>query len=98
MLSLSPAQHRFLKAKAHALHPVVMVGDSGLTEAVVREADRSLKSHELIKVKVASDDRRAREGIMEQLCAALEAAPVQHIGKILVLYRPAEKPKLVLPQ
>lgn len=98
MLTLSPAQRRFLKTKAHALHPLVMIGDAGLTAAVMQEADRSLKSHELIKVKVAGDDRQFRDGVMEQMCAALEAAPVQRIGKILIVYRPAETPKLPLPQ
>lgn len=97
MLTLTPEQRRFLRAKAHALHPVVMVGDAGLSEAVIQETDRSLKSHELIKIKIASDDRPLRESMLEQLAATLDAAPVQHIGKTLVLYRPAEKPKLELP-
>lgn len=98
MSPLSPVQHRFLKAKSHGLRPVVMVGGAGLTEAVIREADKSLGHHELIKVKVADGDRQGREEIMERLCAALGATPVQHIGKTLVIYRPAEKPVLTLPR
>lgn len=97
MLSLTPAQRRFLRARAHALHPVVMIGDAGLSEAVMRETERSLKSHELIKIKVASDDRAVRESIMQEICAALGAGPVQHIGKTLIIYKPAEKPVLALP-
>lgn len=96
-LSLTPSQQRFLRAKAHALHPVVMVGEAGLSEAVLRETERSLASHELIKVKAHIDDRSLREQLLAELCARLHAAAVQHIGKILVIYRPAEKPRLVLP-
>lgn len=95
--SLTPTQQRFLRAKAHGLHPVVMVGETGLSEAVLKEAERSLASHELIKVKAHIDDRSLREKLLAELCTRLHAAAVQHIGKILVIYRPAEKPRLVLP-
>lgn len=98
MLSLTPTQRRFLRTHAHALHPVVMIGNAGLSEAVWKELESSLKSHELIKVKVASDDKTIREGVLNEICAKLIAAPVQHIGKILVIYKAAEKPKLTLPK
>lgn len=98
MLSLTPAQIRFLRAQAHSLNPVVMIGDAGLTEAVMKEIERSLHSHELIKIKVASGDRELRESMLAEICATLEAAPAQHIGKTLVVYRPAKKPRLVLPK
>lgn len=98
MLSLTPAQRRFLRAQAHSLNPVVMIGDAGLTEAVMKEIERSLHSHELIKIKVASGDRELRESMLAEICATLEAAPAQHIGKTLVVYRPAKKPRLVLPK
>ena len=88
MLSLTPAERKALKARAHPLNPVVMIGNDGVTPAVVREANVALSAHELIKVRVAGDDRAARTAAYESLCNALEAAPVQHIGKILVLYRP----------
>jgi putative YhbY family RNA-binding protein len=65
---------------------VVIVGGDGLTEAVIAEIDRSLKSHELIKVR-ANADRRGREKILQEICAKTGAQPVQHIGKILVLFR-----------
>lgn len=98
MLTLTPAQRRFLRAQAHPLHAVVMIGDAGLTEAVMREVELGLKSHELIKIKVAGDDRALRQQWLEQICQTLHAAPVQHIGKTLVVYRPAEKPKLAVPK
>ncbi|MEY4765464.1 MAG: ribosome assembly RNA-binding protein YhbY [Pseudomonadota bacterium] len=69
-----------------------MIGGDGLTPAVVKEADAALKAHGLIKVRVLGDDRQAREDIFAQLCDQLNAAPIQHIGKLLVLWRPvAEK-------
>lgn len=94
---LSPEQRKFLKAQGHGLKPVVMIGNAGLTDAVKLEADRALKAHELIKVRVLGDDREARDAWFTELCEALGAAPVQHIGKLLVLYRAAEKPKIKLP-
>ena len=98
MPSLTSTQRSFLRAKAHALHPVVMIADSGLSESVMKELERSIASHELIKVKVAVDDRAARESMLQQICTELNAAAVQHIGKILVIYRAAAKPKLELPK
>jgi RNA-binding protein len=96
MIELSPAERRLLKAHAHKLHPIVMVGDKGLTESVLQAIDAGLKSHELIKVKVDSDDRAARETLLAKICAAVGASPVQHIGKVLVLYRenPSQPPPL----
>jgi RNA-binding protein len=98
MLNLTPGQRRFLRAQAHALSPVVLIGDAGLTTGVMKEIERSLESHELIKVKVAGGDREQREDMLSEICSTLEAASVQHIGKTLVIYRPAKKPKLVLPR
>jgi RNA-binding protein len=88
MLTLNPAQRRALKAKAHHLQPVVLVGDAGLTPTVLREIDISLKSHELIKIRVFGDDRAARAAMIEAICTPLDAVAVQHIGKILVIFRP----------
>lgn len=96
MLNLTPAERSELRSQAHGLSPVVMIGDSGLTPAVVKETDTALKAHGLIKVRVFGDDREARVSYYETLCEKLGAAPVQHIGKLLVLYRPrVEKPKAV---
>ena len=88
MLTLSPAQRSALRAEAHVLNPVVIIGEAGLTPSVLKEIDVSLSSHGLIKVRVFGDDREARIGIYESICEKLGAAPVQHIGKLLVVYRP----------
>lgn len=88
MITLNAAQRRELKARAHPLHPVVMIGDAGLTPSVLHEIDVNLKSHELIKIRVFGDDRAARAGLIDDIGAKLDAALVQHIGKILVIYRP----------
>ncbi|HXF46949.1 MAG TPA: ribosome assembly RNA-binding protein YhbY [Burkholderiaceae bacterium] len=77
-----------LKARAHALNPVVLLGAAGLTDAVLKEIDRALAAHELIKVRVPGDDRDQREAIFARVADALGAARVQMIGKLLVLYRP----------
>ena len=77
-----------LRARAHHLNPVVLLGTAGLTEAVVKEADRALAAHELIKVRIPGDDRDEREATCVQLADRLGAARVQAIGKLLVLYRP----------
>ena len=88
MLKLTPAERSALRAEAHGLNPVVMIGESGLTPSVTKEISASLDSHGLIKVRVHGDDREARAEMYDTICAELGAAPVQHIGKLLVLYRP----------
>ena len=87
-LQLSPEQRRDLRAQAHHLNPVVMIGNDGLTAAVKKETDTALNAHGLIKIRVQGDDRAAREAIADELAEALSAARVQHIGKLLVLWRP----------
>lgn len=97
MFDLTPPQRKFLKAQAHSLKPVAMIGGNGLTEAVLKEIDRALAAHELVKIRCLGDDRTARETWLVEIAAQLDCAPVQHIGKILLVYRPAEVPRLVLP-
>ena len=87
-IELTPAERRAHRADAHHLSPVVLVGGDGLTPNVRKEIDAALNAHGLIKVRVFSDDRAARELIYQELAADLNAAPVQHIGKLLVLWRP----------
>ena len=87
-LELTSAQRRELRARAHPLHPVVMISDAGLDPAVISEIDRNLASHELIKIRVFADARPVRETLLREICDTLAAAPVQHIGKILIVYRP----------
>ena len=88
LIQLTPAQRKEHRAAAHHLDPVVAIGNDGLTAAVRKEADAALKAHGLIKVRVFSDDREAREAIFRELADTLDAAPIQHIGKLLVLWRP----------
>ncbi|PPE70837.1 YhbY family RNA-binding protein [Caldimonas thermodepolymerans] len=87
-IQLTPAERKEHRAAAHHLDPVVYVGAEGLTPAVVKETDAALKAHGLIKVRVFSDDREERERILAELSGRLDAAPIQHIGKLLVLWRP----------
>jgi RNA-binding protein len=91
MLTLSPGERRTLRAKAHHLHPVVSIGLRGLTPAVLHEIDVSLKAHELIKIRVWSDARAERDAMLTRICEDLGAAAVQHLGKLLVVWRPAPK-------
>jgi putative YhbY family RNA-binding protein len=85
--ALSPAERKALKAQAHALDPVVLIGEQGLTPAVLKEIDRSLKAHELIKVRASTDERDVRETWFAQICQLLGAEYLQHIGKTLIAYR-----------
>jgi RNA-binding protein len=87
MLALTVSERRDLKARAHALNPTVMIGNAGLTESVLKEIASSLKTHELIKIRVMNDERQQRKTMLEAICDRLNAAPVQHIGKILVIYQ-----------
>ena len=97
MLILSVAQRLELKARAHALNPIVMIGSAGLTPTVLDEIARTLKAHELIKIRVNAE-REARDTMLEEICTTLNAGAVQHIGKILVVYQPQETPLLSLPK
>jgi RNA-binding protein len=90
-IQLSVAERKSHRAEAHHLDPVVMIGNDGLTAAGKKETDAALSAHGLIKVRVLGDDRDKREAVYQQLCDELGAAPIQHIGKLLVLWRP--KPK-----
>lgn len=87
-IQLTPAQRKVHRAEAHHLDPVVMVGNDGLTPAVKKEANAALNAHGLIKIRVLGDDRAARELVYQTLADELNAAPIQHIGKLLVLWRP----------
>lgn len=91
MLSLTVDQRRDLKSRAHPLNPTVIIGNAGLSPSVLAEIARALNSHELIKIRVMNDDRESREAMLEQICTELNAGAVQHIGKILVVYKPAEE-------
>ena len=87
-MSLTPRERALLKGRAHALEPLIQLGHAGLTDSLVAEVDRALTAHELIKVRIGGDDREARFELGEALCQRTDAAPVQRVGKILVLWRP----------
>ena len=97
-IDLTPAERREHRANAHHLDPVVMIGGDGLTLAVQNEIDSALNAHGLIKVRVFGDDRAAREQVYLTLCDQLNAAPIQHIGKLLVLWRPIPEKERALDE
>ena len=97
-MKLSDKQLRFLRGKAHALKPVVMLGHKGLTDNVVAEAVQALSDHELIKVRVRAADRSTREALLADLVSRSDCALVNRIGHVAILYRAAQPlPRLVLP-
>ena len=91
ILTLSSAQRSALRAQAHELSPLVMIGEAGLTESVVKEIERTLSAHALIKIRVFSDEKETRAAYAQAICEQLNCALVQHIGKLLVIYRPESK-------
>lgn len=101
-MQLNPKQISYLRGLAHHLNPVVMVGNNGLSEAVLKEVDVNLKAHELIKIKVQSDEKAVRAQMLDNVCATLGCTPVHHIGKNLVVYRASdtvkESAKIVIPK
>lgn len=88
MFELKPAQRRELRARAHHLDPVVSIAGNGLTTSVLKEIDVALKAHELIKIRVYGDDRETRANYLLEICSRLDCAPVQNIGKLLVVFKP----------
>ena len=98
-MSLSKNQIKFLRSKCHDLKPVVMLGQKGLTEAVLNELETALDHHELIKIKLSMDDRDARKQVAEEICQQCQAEEIQTIGKTVSIYRPnKEKPVIHLPK
>ena len=93
-IELTPKERQALKARAHGLKPVVLLGNSGLSTPVMKEIDRALAAHELIKVKVPAEDRDERDSVFAEIAEGLSAARVQAIGKLLVLYRPAPEERV----
>ena len=97
-MKLSNDQQRHLRGLAHPLKPVVTIGGKGLTEPVLAEIETALEHHELLKLKLPAGDRAARQAMLDEICAACKAVLVQGIGRVGILYRPAKKPKIVLPR
>jgi RNA-binding protein len=97
-MPLSNAQLKFLRGKCHDLKPVVMLGHNGLSEAVLNELDIALDHHELVKIKLAMEDRDDRKKVADEICRRCDAVSVQVIGKTLSIYRAnREKPVIALP-
>ncbi|WP_206484185.1 ribosome assembly RNA-binding protein YhbY [Thalassotalea sp. G2M2-11] len=97
-MSLNKKQIQYLKGLAHSLKPIVLLGNNGLTEAVVAEIDFALNHHELIKIKIPTDDRETKQLIVDAICRETEATKVQVIGKTLILYRQSEEKKISIPK
>ena len=98
-IALTNAQIRFLRGQAHDLKALLQIGNKGVTPAFLAELDAVLEQHELVKVKVAGEDREARDAMIGELAEKVDAALVQRIGHTATLYRPArERPQIVLPR
>ena len=94
---LNVKQKQYLKGLAHDLDPLVRIGDKGLTASVIKEIEVSLKAHELIKIRVFGDERDALISIIDEICQKTSSELVQHIGKLLVIYRQSEEKKISIP-
>ena len=98
-VALTAAQTRFLRGQAHDLKALLQIGNKGVTPAFLAELDAVLEQHELVKVKVAGEDREARDARIGELAEKADAALVQRIGHTAVLYRPSkERRQIVLPR
>jgi RNA-binding protein len=97
-MTLTNKQTQYLKGLAHSLKPVVQLGANGLTEGVIAEIDQALSHHELIKVKIPSDDRDEKTLIMDAIIGETKSHKVQAIGHVLVIYKPSKEPKISLPK
>ena len=101
-MKLTTKQIAHLRGLSHSLSPVVMIGNNGLTENIIKEIELNLNAHELIKIQVAGDDRDARKAMYADICAKANALAVHHIGRQLVVYRASEtikeKAKIHIPK
>ena len=97
-MTLTNKQTQYLKGLAHSLKPIVQLGANGLTEGVIAEIDQALSHHELIKVKIPSDDRAEKTLIMDAIIGETKSHKVQAIGHVLVIYKPSKEPKISLPK
>ena len=97
-MNLNKKQIQYLKGVAHSLKPIVLLGNNGLTEAVIAEIDYALNHHELIKVKIPTDDKETKGLIVEAICRETNATKIQVIGKTLIIYRQSEEHKIRIPK
>jgi RNA-binding protein len=96
-LDITSSERSTLRAAAHPLKPVVLIGDKGLTDAVLKEIDRALTAHELIKVRAGSAERADRDELLNKICDTLSCASVHHLGKMLILFRPGAESTYLAP-
>jgi len=97
-LEITPRERSNLRAAAHPLRPVVLIGDAGLTDAVLKEIELNLNAHGLIKVRAGTQEREDREAMLATICDTLSCATVHHLGKMLILYRPGStRPATMAP-
>lgn len=94
---LNNKQIKYLRARAHKLKPVVIVGNAGLSDAVLNEIESTIEHHELIKIKINAATREDRQAIIDRICRSLHAEPINNIGHIATFYRPSAKPAIKLP-
>lgn len=97
-MTLTNKQTQYLKGLAHSLKPVVQLGGNGLTEGVIAEIEQALSHHELIKVKIPSDDREEKKLIMSAIVGETKSHKVQAIGHVLIIYKPSKEPTISLPK
>jgi RNA-binding protein len=97
-MNLNKKQIQYVKGLAHSLKPVVLLGSNGLTEAVIAEIDYALNHHELIKVKIPTEDKETKLLIVDAICRETKATKIQVIGKTLVIYRQSEEKKISIPK
>ncbi|HLR29311.1 MAG TPA: YhbY family RNA-binding protein [Paenalcaligenes sp.] len=86
-LSITTSERNEYRALAHHLKPVVLIGDQGVTEAVLKEIDTHLQAHQLIKIRISEDERSVRQAYLQEICTTLEAEPIHHLGKTLTIYK-----------
>ncbi|MHB8623890.1 MAG: YhbY family RNA-binding protein [Sulfuricaulis sp.] len=96
-MALNVKQRKHLKSLGHHLKPLVLLGNAGITTPVIREIALALARHELVKIRLPGVARTERTQMVKQICAAIGASTVQEIGRVAIIYRPAEKPRIVLP-
>ena len=97
-MPLNARQRQHLKALAHKLRPVVLVGNAGVTAPLIREIEQALEHHELLKIRLPGVEREKRTEMLRQVCEQTRAEAVQEIGRVAVIYRPARKPRLSIPE
>lgn len=96
-MTLTGKQKNYLRGIAHTMNPIVMIGGKGLTEAVMNEVELALNHHELVKIKLPSNSKSEKVALLAQITSQSNSQPVQLIGRVGVIYRAGDEPKITLP-